>query len=211
MMAGLLLCLTLTTIAQEINIDRRVLHRARDYEPQLRAAAARHGLDARLLWVIAYLESHFNPRAVSRKGARGLMQLLPATAARFGVSDPHDPTAAIEGAARYLRYLLQRFDGRVELALAAYNAGEAAVEAYRTGRTIQSGNRRINSARLMTGGIPPWPETRAYVTRGLRLLSHLNARLSAVPPATAPSFSADLPARAQKKSVVRLSITYQRR
>src|SRR5690349_16642307 len=85
--------------AQGVSLDRKAVFRARAYEPLLVEAAVRHGADARLLWVIAYLETRFNPRLVSRKGARGLMQLMPATAIRFGARDPHDPLSAIDAAA----------------------------------------------------------------------------------------------------------------
>jgi len=110
------------------------------------AAAARYRLDPRLMVAIMRQESSFNPRAVSYKGARGLMQLMPATAARFGVRDIMDPAQNIEGGAQYLRFLLDTFNGNVELALAGYNAGENAVARY--------GNR-----------IPPYRETVDYVQR----------------------------------------------
>jgi soluble lytic murein transglycosylase-like protein len=110
------------------------------------AAAARYGLDPRLMVAIMRQESSFNSRAVSPKGARGLMQLMPATAARFGVRDMMDPVQNIEGGAQYLRFLLDTFNGNVELALAGYNAGENAVARY--------GNR-----------VPPYRETVDYVQR----------------------------------------------
>jgi soluble lytic murein transglycosylase-like protein len=131
----------------------------------------KYGLNPRLLWTIAYLETRFNPKLVSPKGARGLMQLMPKTATRFGASDPHDPKRAIDAAARYMRYLMKRFGDRIDLALAAYNAGEGAVEAYLTGRSIQLGNKVINPARRMTGGVPPYRETRKYVMAGLSILA----------------------------------------
>jgi soluble lytic murein transglycosylase-like protein len=171
--AGLLLCLVVSAQAQELKLDRDAVTRAKAYEPDLIDASAKYCLDSRLLWVIAYLETRFNHKLVSRKGARGLMQLMSATAARFGITDPHDPKAAIDAAAKYVRYLMERFDGRVDLTLAAYNAGEGAVEAYLTGRSVQIGNRIINPARRITGGVPPYRETRRYVTAGLSILAEL--------------------------------------
>jgi soluble lytic murein transglycosylase-like protein len=91
-------------------------------------------------------ESHFNPRVVSPKGARGLMQLMPGTSARFGVRHPNDPAQNISGGTRYLKQLLDRFNNRVDLALASYNAGEGAV--------IKFGHK-----------VPPYRETREYVKR----------------------------------------------
>ena len=96
-----------------------------------------------LLTALAEVESSFDPLAVSPKGARGLLQLMPATAERFGVGDPFDVAQNVEGGARYLSWLLDRFGGRADLALAGYNAGEGAVDRHR--------------------GVPPYPETRRYV------------------------------------------------
>jgi soluble lytic murein transglycosylase-like protein len=98
-----------------------------------------------LLYAIMHRESSFKRFAVSNKGARGLMQLMPATAARFGVRDIFDPAQNIEGGARYVRFLLDRFGGDVRLALAGYNAGEGAVDKYQ--------------------GVPPYSETQEYVRR----------------------------------------------
>lgn len=109
----------------------------------VRAEARRHGLDEGLVFAVMRLESNFQHRAVSLKGAMGLMQLMPATAKRFGVRDPWDPAQNIRGGCAYLRFLLDRFDGNLRLALAAYNAGEGAVDAF--------------------GGVPPYAETRRYV------------------------------------------------
>jgi soluble lytic murein transglycosylase-like protein len=91
-------------------------------------------------------ESHFNARALSPKGAQGLMQLMPGTAARFGVRRPSDPAQNIAGGTRYLKQLIQQFDGRIDLVLASYNAGEGAVMKF--GRKV-----------------PPYRETRDYVKR----------------------------------------------
>jgi len=109
-------------------------------------SATRNGVDPLLLYSIMHRESSFKRMAVSPKGARGLMQLMPGTAARFGVSNIFDPRQNIEGGARYVRFLLDTFDGDVRLALAGYNAGEGAVMRY--------GNR-----------VPPYSETQEYVRR----------------------------------------------
>jgi soluble lytic murein transglycosylase-like protein len=167
----LLAIASVSASAQALMRNDNAVARARRYESYFVEAAARHEVDLRLLWVIAYLESRFNPRAVSRKGARGLMQLMPDTAARLGVADPHDPAEAIDAAARYVRSLTTRFGERLDLVLAAYNAGEVAVEAFLTGRTIHIGAKVINPAGRATGGIPPYRETQKYVAAGMRLLS----------------------------------------
>ncbi len=111
----------------------------------IRTTAERHGVDARLVEAIVQTESAGNPTAVSPKGARGLMQLMPERAAELGVRDSFDPVQNVDGGVRHMRDLLQRFGGDVTLALAAYNAGEAAVRAH--------------------GGVPPYTETREYVRR----------------------------------------------
>jgi len=112
----------------------------------IRQAGARYGVDPYLIFCVMEQESHFNPRAVSPKGARGLMQLMPGTSARFGVRRPHDPAQNIAGGTRYLKQLLTQFNGRVDLVLASYNAGEGAV--------IKFGHK-----------VPPYRETRDYVKR----------------------------------------------
>jgi len=114
-------------------------------EHWVRVWAPAYGLEPGLVLAVIWAESNFNPRAHSSKDARGLMQLIPATASRFGVMDTWDPSQNMHGGMAYLRWLMQRFHGDVELVLAAYNAGENAVESYR--------------------GIPPYPETRNYVKR----------------------------------------------
>ncbi len=106
-----------------------------------------HGVDARLVHAIVRVESGYRPDARSRRGAMGLMQLMPGTAHRFGVVDPYDPLANLDGGVRYLKILLEQFE--LPLALAAYNAGESAV--------------------LRFQGIPPFAETRAYVRQVLAL------------------------------------------
>ena len=124
--------------------------RAAAYEGIIREAASANELEPELLRAVISVESAFNPRAVSRAGARGLMQLMPQTARRYGVRDSFDPRQNVHGGARYLRDLVERFDNDLELVVAAYNAGENAVE--RHGRQI-----------------PPYRETRQYVPRVLDL------------------------------------------
>jgi len=170
---ALLLCAGgVEVCGQSIDVEAAAVRRARRYEPSIVDAASKHGVDARILWVIAYLGTRFNPASVSRKGARGMMQFMPDTARRFGLTDPHDPVAAIDAAAKCVRHLGRRFR-RADLVLAAYNAGETAVEAYLTGRSVKVGDKVINPKGVITGGIPPYHETRRYVATGLRLLERL--------------------------------------
>ena len=151
---------------------REMNNRARQVEPLMREAARLYGVDPRALWTIAYLETRFRSELVSPKGARGMMQFMPATAARFGLSNPHDTAAAIHAAARYVRFLSERFDNRFELVLAGYNAGEGAVDAYLRGIALRTSDGRIiNPNRITTGGIPPYTETRNYVARGLQIMN----------------------------------------
>jgi len=116
----------------------------------IRGAALRHGVSEQLISAVIRVESGYNVRAVSRKGARGLMQLMPETAAILGVRDSFDPAENIDGGVRHLRGLLERYGNDLPRVLAAYNAGEGAVNAYR--------------------GIPPYPETQSYVDRILTML-----------------------------------------
>jgi len=118
-------------------------HRA--YSRYIREAADRHAVPAHLIWAVIRAESGFDSRAVSRKGARGLMQLMPRTAAILRVRDCLNPRENIDAGTRHLRALLERFDNNVLLAIAAYNAGDKVVAAY--------------------GSVPPYPETQEYVTR----------------------------------------------
>jgi soluble lytic murein transglycosylase-like protein len=170
---AVLLFVSATSLAQTpTQSDLFMQQRARELAPLIAQSAARYGIDARLLEMICFLESRFKWDAVSPKGARGLMQFMPETAARYGLTNPHDPRAAIDAAARYLRDLLNRFGGRVDLAVAAYNAGEGAVESFRTGRSLTLANGKvINSRGLITGGIPPYAETQSYVRQILQFMS----------------------------------------
>ncbi len=137
---------------------------AREIEPAIVEASNRYGIDARILRAICFTESRYRVNAVSPKGALGPMQFMPETAAQYGLKNPFDPRAAIDAAARYLRDLLARFNGRIDLAVAAYNAGEGAVESFRSGKPLVLRTGKVINARgLVTGGIPPYPETQAYV------------------------------------------------
>lgn len=150
--------------------------RARLYEPYIAAAAQKYGVDPRAIWTLAYLETRFRPELVSPKKARGLMQFIPGTAARFNLKDPHNAVAAIDAAARYVRELTAQFDGRLDLVLASYNAGEGAVESYRSGRTLRtSGGKVINPRGIKTSGVPPYAETQSYVRRGLLVFSRVTS------------------------------------
>lgn len=117
--------------------------RFQPFESLIADSASRHGVDVELVASIMRQESGFDPFAVSPKGAQGLMQLMPATAAELAVENPFDPAQNIDGGVRWLKKLLDRYGGDLDLALAAYNAGEGAVERY--------------------GGIPPFRETENYV------------------------------------------------
>jgi soluble lytic murein transglycosylase-like protein len=117
------------------------------FAAEISAAAARNGVDPALLTGLIRAESNFDPNATSPAGAQGLAQLMPATAAGLGVTNPLDPAQAIEGGAKYLRQQLDHFGGDASKALAAYNAGPGAVERF--------------------GGVPPYQETQNYVRRVL--------------------------------------------
>jgi hypothetical protein len=108
-------------------------------------AGERQGVDPRFIHAVIKQESKYNPHAVSYVGARGLMQMMPATAKRFGLRDPEDAAANVEAGTKYLKWLLKRFDGDVSLALAGYNAGEGSVDKYK--------------------GVPPYSETQNYVKK----------------------------------------------
>ncbi len=165
MKAILLSWLLLLALPTEAHIRRRntsdisaALTRAARYHPAIRTAAARYSVDPHLLWTIGYLETRFQPRCVSPKGARGMMQFIPATGRRYGLftrRDLHDPMRSIDAAARYVRDLDAMFGRRIDLVLAGYNAGENAV--------IRSRYR-----------VPPYRETRSYVARGLSVFKRIS-------------------------------------
>ena len=131
------------------------------YHGHIKLASMRYGVPEPLVTAIIQAESDFNPRAISSKGARGLMQLMPQTASMLGVRNSFDPGQNIDGGVRHLRGLLDRF-GSVTLAVAAYNAGEQAVTVHR--------------------GIPPYPETQGYVAKVLRLFNVGGAEAASAPP-----------------------------
>jgi soluble lytic murein transglycosylase-like protein len=165
MKALLLSWLLLLALPTEAHIRRRnasdipaALTRAERYHPAIRTAAARYAVDPRLLWTIGYLETRFEPRCISPKGARGMVQFIPATGRRYGLftqRDLHDPLRSIDAAARYVRDLSAMFGGRIDLVLAGYNAGEYAV---------------VNSRYR----VPPYRETRSYVARGLLVFKRIS-------------------------------------
>jgi soluble lytic murein transglycosylase-like protein len=131
-----------------------VLARAAQYDPIIETAATANAVEPDLLRAVIVVESGFNARARSKKGAVGLMQLMPATARQYGASNVYDPKQNVHAGARYLRSLIDRYGKDLKLALAAYNAGEDAVD--RNG-----------------GRIPPYRETQAYVPRVLKIFKNL--------------------------------------
>ncbi|MDZ4348783.1 MAG: lytic transglycosylase domain-containing protein [Xanthomonadaceae bacterium] len=126
---------------------------------EIRAAAVDNQVDEALLRAVIHAESAFNANARSHKGAQGLMQLMPATAERFGVGDPYQPEQNIKGGSAYLAWLLKRYKGDITLAAAAYNAGEGAVDRH--------------------GGVPPYEETQRYVERVNILAARYRGALTA--------------------------------
>ena len=129
------------------------------YAADIHEIAREHGVSPALIEAVIRTESGFDPRAISSAGAVGLMQLMPTTASALGVANRFDPRESIRGGVRHLRYLLERYQGSVVLALAAYNAGEGAVDTHR--------------------GVPPYPETQRYVRSVLQRAGLADSRASA--------------------------------
>jgi soluble lytic murein transglycosylase len=127
----------------------------RAFDPAIKRASLQHGVSPALVKAVIAAESGFDPEAISRKGAQGLMQLMPYTAESLGVDDALDPWQNIDGGTRYLSQMIERFPGELTLALAAYNAGPEAVKRHR--------------------GVPPYQETRTYVRRVLRYYEKYHA------------------------------------
>ncbi|WP_225764147.1 lytic transglycosylase domain-containing protein [Stenotrophomonas sp. Marseille-Q4652] len=130
------------------------------YQNEIAAAAREFGVEEAVVRAVIHAESAFNPMALSRAGAQGLMQLMPPTARRFGVSDSYDAAQNIRGGVQYLSWLLKRFNGDLTLAAAGYNAGEGAVDRH--------------------GGVPPYSETRYYVQRVAQLADRYRGALASV-------------------------------
>jgi soluble lytic murein transglycosylase-like protein len=156
------------------------------YASQIQAAAIANNVEAALIRAVIAVESGYNPSAVSRAGAVGLMQLMPKTAKRYNVTDSHDPEQNIHGGAQYLRDLLHMFNNNLHLAIAAYNAGEQAVMKY--------GNR-----------IPPYRETVAYVPKVMKFYKQYSTA-SAL--AEEPGSKRYSPASRKKAGQTRISRTY---
>jgi len=129
------------------------------YAAEVKAAASEFGVEEAIVRAIMHAESAFNPNALSRAGAQGLMQLMPATARRFGVTNAYDPAQNIRGGVEYLAWLLKRFNGDLTLAAAGYNAGEGAVDRHK--------------------GVPPYSETQRYVVRVAQLAERYRGHLAA--------------------------------
>ena len=128
------------------------------YSSEIRDAAGRFGVDEYIVRAIIHAESAYRPNAISHAGAQGLMQLIPATASRFGVSDPFDPAQNISGGVKYLAWLMKRYSSNLTLVAAAYNAGEGAVD--------------------RNGGVPPYSETQRYVQRVGQLADRYRSALA---------------------------------
>ena len=128
------------------------------YQSEIRAAALQFGVEEAIVRAIIHAESAYRANARSHKGAQGLMQLMPATAARFGVTDAYDPAQNISGGVQYLAWLMKRYSSNLTLVAAAYNAGEGAVD--------------------RNGGVPPYAETQRYVVRVGQLAERYRSALA---------------------------------
>ncbi|MGQ5524526.1 lytic transglycosylase domain-containing protein [Chitinimonas sp. PSY-7] len=150
---------------------------AQQYAPMIADVAAQYAVDPLLVHAVVRAESAYRPSAVSNKGAIGLMQVIPATGRRFGKTELNNPRDNLEAGAAYLKWLIERFDGRLDLALAGYNAGEGAVARY-------------------ADQIPPYAETRQYVSKVLSY--YASAKGTAANPHTMPMWTAAPPSLAKR-------------
>jgi soluble lytic murein transglycosylase len=139
---------------RETSLLPRAWYNVQSYDDVITEAARQNGLSFSLLKALIHVESYFNPRAVSKKGALGLTQIMPQNLEHLNISDPFDPWENFMGGARYLKTMLDRFDQQLPLALAAYNAGPGAVERY--------------------NNIPPFKETQDYVEKVLKFFRYYN-------------------------------------
>ena len=140
---------------QQVSLENVEVNPEFAYADLVVSLANKHEVDWRLVAAVMRAESNFNPRAVSPKGAQGLMQLMPATARLYRVTDPYDPVQNIDAGVRHLKMLIQRFPGKLDLVLAAYNSGEKTVDRFK--------------------GIPPFSETRSYVKKVLHWMNGLSS------------------------------------
>lgn len=169
--------LEMTETQEAVPSAPEMLNSKADLQGAVTAASNKHQIDADLINSVIHAESSFNPKAISPKGAQGLMQLMPSTASRLGVTDAFDPSANVDAGTQYLRELLVRYNGDMAKALAAYNAGPLRVQQYK--------------------GVPPYRETRNYVAHVItefnrkklaqRSASHSAAAKSASPTAASKS------------------------
>jgi soluble lytic murein transglycosylase-like protein len=143
--------------AQPFRPTRGTTHGAKLFQPIILTAALKYKVDPALIHAIILAESSYNPQAVSKKGAKGLMQLMPSTAAALGVKDAFDPEHNVDGGVKYLRHLLDHFEGDLQLVVAAYNAGMRKVKKY--------------------NGIPPYKTTRYYVKKVFQYYRYFKERM----------------------------------
>jgi soluble lytic murein transglycosylase-like protein len=146
--------LPVAPVPQMASVDESVVNRF-EYSDLVLSLSKKHDVDWKLVAAVMKAESNFNPRAVSPKGAQGLMQLMPATARLYRVKDPYDPVQNIDAGVRHLKMLMKRFPGKLDLVLAAYNSGERTVDHFK--------------------GIPPFDETRSYVKKVLHWMKGLSS------------------------------------
>jgi len=152
---------TITESQDAVPVAPELVAKKLDLNEVVAAASDKHQIDPDLITSVIHAESSFNPKAISPKGAQGLMQLMPGTASRLGVTDAFDPYANVDAGTHYLRELLLRYNGDMAKALAAYNAGPLRVQQY--------------------NGVPPYRETRAYVAQVIKEFNHKKLAARATP------------------------------